>query len=95
MAKKSSTDNEIDKNSDSGNKKSESSKNSDTNKNSIEDFQSYVKDSFGELKKIHWPTRKQATAETIVVLITVVFLTSLVYLIDNSLSWLFSLIYEQ
>lgn len=94
MAKKSSTDSEIEKNSDSGNKKSDSGKVSDTNKNSIEDLKKYFKDSFAELKKIHWPTRKQATAETIVVLITVVFLTSLVYIIDNSLSWLFSFIYE-
>ena len=95
MAKKSSTDNEIEKNSDSGHKKSDSSKISDTNKNSIEDLKKYFKDSFDELKKVHWPTRKQATGETIVVLITVVFLTSLVYLIDNSLSWLFAFIYEQ
>lgn len=95
MAKKSSTDSEIEKNSDSGHKKSDSSKVSDTKKNSIEDLKKYFKDSFAELKKVHWPTRKQATAETIVVLITVVFLTSLVYLIDNSLSWLFSLVYEQ
>lgn len=95
MAKKSSTDNEIEKNSDSGNKKPNSGKNSDTKKNSIEDLKKYFKDSFAELKKIHWPSRKQVTAETIVVLITVVFLTSLVYLIDNSLSWLFSFVYEQ
>lgn len=94
MAKKSSTEKEIE-NPNSGNKKdkSDSGKVSDTNK--TEDLKKYFKDSFVELKKIQWPTRKQATAETIVVLITVIFLTSLVYIIDNGLSWIFSIIYEQ
>lgn len=95
MAKKSSTEKEIEKDPESGNRKdkSESGKNSNTTKNSIGDLKKYFKDSFNELKKIQWPTRRQATVETIVVLITVVFLTSLVYLIDNFLSWLFAFIY--
>lgn len=95
MAKKSSTEKEIEKNPESENRKDKSQSTKDTNnKKSIEALRQYFKDSFNELKKIQWPTRKQATAETIVVLITVVFLTSLVYFTDNFLSWAFSFIYE-
>lgn len=95
MAKKSSTEKEIEKNPESENKKDNSQSVKDSNnKNSIEDLRQYFKDSFNELKKIQWPSRKQATIETIVVLITVVFLTTLVYLTDNFLSWIFSFIYE-
>ena len=36
---------------------------------SIGDLKKYFKDSFSELKKVHWPTRKQAIGETIIVII--------------------------
>lgn len=97
MAKKSSAEKELEKNSESHSKKdkSDSTKNSKDLKQSFDDFKQFSKDSFGELKKIQWPTKKQAVSETIVVLITVVSLTLLVLLFDNILAWLFSLIFQK
>ena len=69
-------------------------KNSKDKKSSFDELKQYVQDSFSELKKVQWPTRKQATAETIVVLITVFFLTSLVLIFDNVLSRVFGLIFK-
>jgi len=61
-------------------------------KKSFEDLKKYFKESFSELKKIHWPTRKQVFGETVVVMITVVFFSILVLLFDSILSWLFNYI---
>ena len=95
MAKKSSTEKEIEKTPEPDKKKdkTDSAKNSTDLKKSFEDLKQFTKESFSELKKIHWPTRRQAMGETVVVLITVVFLTSLVVLFDKVLAWLFSFIF--
>lgn len=45
-------------------------------------LQQFVKDSWGEFRKIQWPTPRQATNESIVVLATVVFVIALVNLYD-------------
>ncbi|MBC7474191.1 MAG: preprotein translocase subunit SecE [Candidatus Sericytochromatia bacterium] len=96
MAKKSSTETEIEKSPEPNNKKDkvDGGKNLKGKKSPFEDLKKYVQDSFSELKKVQWPTRKQATAETIVVLITVFFLTSLVLLFDNVLSRVFGFIFK-
>ena len=36
----------------------------------------------GELKKVAWPTKKEVTNSTMVVLIAVVFMTTLIFLLD-------------
>jgi preprotein translocase subunit SecE len=36
----------------------------------------------GELKKVAWPTRREVVNSTIVVLIAVVFMTSLIFMFD-------------
>lgn len=59
---------------------------------SIESLKKYFKDSFSELKKVHWPTRKQAIGETIIVIIITVFFITLVSLFDNIFSWFFNYI---
>lgn len=61
-------------------------------KKSFEDLKKYFKEAFSELKKIHWPTRKQVFGETVVVMITVVFFSILVLVFDKVLSWLFNYI---
>ena len=95
MAKKSSTEKEIEKTPEPENKKdkADSKKTSRDLKKSIEDLRQYFKDSFSELKKIHWPTRRQAMGETMVVLITVIFLTLLVVFFDKMLTMIFNMVF--
>jgi preprotein translocase subunit SecE len=95
VAKKSSTEKEIEKTPEPDKKKdkADSSKTSRDFKKSFEDLKQFLRDSFTELKKIQWPTRRQALGETAVVLITVVFLTLLVVVFDKILVWLFGFIF--
>lgn len=95
MAKKPSTESEIEKSPEPDKKKdkNESGNNSKDLKKSFEDFKQFLKDAFTELKKVQWPTRRQALGETAVVMITVFFLTILVVLFDKVLSWVFSLVF--
>lgn len=45
-------------------------------------LQQFVKDSWGEFRKIQWPTPRQAANESVVVLITVIFIIALVNCYD-------------
>ena len=49
----------------------------------------YVKDSWRELGKVVWPTRKEAVQFTWIVFLFVVILAIFLWLVDSSLSWLF------
>lgn len=49
----------------------------------------YVKDSWRELGKVVWPTRKEAMQFTWIVMLFVLILGLFLWLIDSSLSWLF------
>ena len=42
----------------------------------------YFSEVKGELKKVAWPTKKEVTNSTLVVLIAVVFMTTLIFLLD-------------
>jgi preprotein translocase subunit SecE len=42
----------------------------------------YLGEVVAELKKVAWPTRREVINSTIVVLIAVVFMTSLIFLLD-------------
>ena len=46
----------------------------------------FLKEVRAELKKVNWPTRQEMIAYTIVVLVAVVFLTSLVFAMDLGFS---------
>jgi preprotein translocase subunit SecE len=46
----------------------------------------FMKEVRGELKKVIWPTRKELLGYTVVVLVAVVFLTSLVFGLDLGFS---------
>ena len=46
----------------------------------------FLREVRAELKKVAWPTRKEVVSYTTVVLVSVVFLTSLVFLLDQFFS---------
>ncbi len=46
---------------------------------------------FGEMKKVHWPTRQEITTYTGVVLVTVAIITVLIWIVDSGITALFSL----
>jgi preprotein translocase subunit SecE len=48
--------------------------------------QQFLKEVRQELKKVNWPTRQEMIAYTVVVLVAVVFLTSLVFAMDLGFS---------
>lgn len=50
---------------------------------------SYVRDSWKELSKVVWPTRKETMQFTWIVFLFVVVLGLFLWLVDTSLSWLF------
>lgn len=55
---------------------------------------SFFADCVSELKKVRWPSRKELVSYTIVVLLTVIFITLYFYFIDRGLSELIELFFE-
>ena len=55
---------------------------------------SFFADSWSELKKVRWPNRKELTSYTIVVIITVVFVTVYFALLDLGISEILRLVFE-
>ena len=55
----------------------------------------FFKEILAELKKVQWPTRKQAMGETLVVLIVVIFITGLIVFYDFILGIVFNFIYQR
>lgn len=53
---------------------------------------SFFADSWAELKKVRWPNRKELTSYTIVVLLTITFVTIYFWLLDIGISSLVELI---
>lgn len=47
---------------------------------------SFFGEAFGELKKVRWPTRKELTSYTLVVLFVCVFVTVYFYVLDLGIS---------
>ncbi|TEB08903.1 preprotein translocase subunit SecE [Pelotomaculum propionicicum] len=54
--------------------------------NYIELVQKFVKGTLNELKKVHWPTRREIIIYTAVVLVAVAFVGALIWLFDSVLS---------
>lgn len=52
----------------------------------------FFADSWAELKKVRWPNRKELTSYTLVVLLTIVFVTIYFWLLDIGISSLVELI---
>jgi len=55
---------------------------------------SFFADSWTELRKVRWPSRKELISYTIVVLVTVLFVTIYFYLIDLGLTELINIFFE-
>lgn len=55
-------------------------------------IQRYFRETVGELRKVNWPTRKEATNLTIVVLIVVISMGTLLGALDFIFTRLFALI---
>lgn len=53
---------------------------------------SFFADSWAELKKVKWPSRKELTSYTIVVLVTIVIVTIYFWVLDIGISELIGLI---
>lgn len=54
----------------------------------------FIRGTIEELKKVTWPTKKEAINSTIVVLIAVVFCSVLIWVVDTVLSIGFRLIMQ-
>jgi preprotein translocase subunit SecE len=55
---------------------------------------SFFSESWSELKKVKWPSRKELISYTLVVLFTVVFVTIYFYVLDMGISELLRLIFK-
>jgi preprotein translocase subunit SecE len=55
---------------------------------------SFFTDSWSELKKVKWPNRKELTTYTLVVLVTVIFVTVYFALLDYGISELLRVVFE-
>lgn len=72
--------------------KSKDSKKKNESASGIAALPQFTKESWGEFKKIQWPTPKQAVNESVVVLITVVFVVGLVSIYDWASTWIIDFI---
>ena len=53
---------------------------------------SFFADSWAELKKVRWPSRKELTSYTVVVLVTIILVTIYFWVLDIGISELVELI---
>lgn len=54
--------------------------------NYIERVEKFIKGTLNELKKVHWPSRKEIVVYTAVVVVAVIFVGALIWLFDSLLS---------
>lgn len=65
------------------NRKEVAKKNAAVNKPSrIENTKSFFRGVINELKRVHWPTRKETGIYTVVVLVSVIFVATLIWIFD-------------
>jgi preprotein translocase subunit SecE len=55
-------------------------------------IQRYVKETIGELRKVNWPTRKEAVNLTVIVLIVTVTMSAILGVLDLIFARVFALI---
>ncbi|MGQ9825573.1 MAG: preprotein translocase subunit SecE [Desulfotomaculales bacterium] len=60
--------------------------------NRLEEAKKYFKSVYGELKKVHWPTRREVLVYTGVVFVSVVIIGIIIWIFDSLLSRLLQLI---
>ncbi|MGI6225482.1 MAG: preprotein translocase subunit SecE [Peptococcales bacterium] len=52
----------------------------------------YVKGSWSELKKVHWPNKSELVTYTSVVLVAVVIVSAMIWVVDSALSFVLELL---
>ncbi len=60
--------------------------------NRLEEAKKYFKSVYSELKKVHWPTRREVLIYTGVVLVSVAIIGIIIWIFDSLLSWLLQFI---
>ncbi|MCL6447955.1 MAG: preprotein translocase subunit SecE [Armatimonadetes bacterium] len=60
--------------------------------NRLDEIKKYFKSVYGELKKVHWPTRREVLVYTGVVFVSVVIIGIVIWIFDSLLSRLLQLI---
>ena len=60
----------------------------DTLKQPVTRSVEFLQECWVELKKVHWPTRKETQAATIVVIIGVTLVAAYLGIVDTVLSWI-------
>lgn len=60
--------------------------------NSLERARSYLRGVYGELRKVHWPTRREVLIYTVVVVVAVLIVGVLIWVFDSVMSRLLQLI---
>ena len=88
MSKKQEADTKVAPKKAEGNKKT---KDKDKKPGFFDRMKKSWKLAFGEMKKVHWPTRQEITTYTGVVLVTVAIITGLIWMVDSGITALFSL----
>jgi len=63
--------------------------------NRIEQVQKFFRGAYSELKKVHWPTRRETTIYTAVVLVAVVVVGAMIWAFDSALSAVLGLILQR
>ncbi|MCT4509707.1 MAG: preprotein translocase subunit SecE [Tepidibacter sp.] len=65
--------------------------NINSNKENTKSIGRFLKETKGELKKVHWPNKKELTKYTGVVLTTCLLMTGLVWAVDSGIGFLLKL----
>ena len=60
----------------------------DSLKQPVERSRQFLEECWSELKKVHWPSRKETQAATVVVIIGVVIVALYLGVVDAALAWL-------
>lgn len=63
-------------------------------KNKIGSSRNYIGNVYNELKKVHWPNRKQILGYTGVVIFTVIVVTLILWIFDSGLSFLLDKLFK-
>lgn len=63
--------------------------------NRIEQVKKFVRSAYTEMKKVHWPTRREVVVYTAVVLVAVLIVGIMIWVFDLGLSSIFRLILQR
>jgi preprotein translocase subunit SecE len=62
--------------------------------NRLDRAKKYFRGVYGELKKVHWPTRREVLTYTLVVVVAVIIVSILIWIFDSLLSQVLKLIFR-